>query len=87
MRTGRRCVVVVQNGRYVGLVTINELKQVASDRWPLTTVARIAVPFERVRTVSPHTPLNEAMELMAAGDINQLPVISNGKLVGVLTHS
>ena len=87
MRTGRRCFVVVQNGRYVGLVTINELKQVAPDRWPLTTVARIAVPFERVRTVSPDTPLNDAMELMAAGDINQLPVISNGKLVGVLSRS
>ena len=50
-------------------------------------MARIAVPFERVRTVSPDTPLNEAMELMAAGDINQLPVISNGTLVGVLSRS
>ena len=44
--------------------------------------AQIAVPLERVRTVSPDTPLNRALELMTASDVNQLPVISNGELVG-----
>jgi len=87
MRTGRRCFVVVENGRYLGLVTINELKQVDSARWPFTTVAQIAVPFERVRTVSPDTPLKRALELMALEDINQLPVLSNDELVGVLSRS
>jgi Zn-dependent protease/predicted transcriptional regulator len=87
MRTGRRCFVVLQNGRYFGLVTINELKQVQPDRWPFTTVAQIAVPLERVRTVSPDTPLNRALELMTSGDLNQLPVISNGELVGVISRS
>ena len=87
LRTGRRCFIVLENGRPVGLVTINELKQVERPRWPFTTVAQIAVPVERVRTVSPDTTLNQAMEFMAAGDLNQLPVISNGQLVGVISRS
>jgi|SRR5262245_14577168 len=87
MRTGRRCFVVHQNGRYLGLVTINELKQVEPDRWPFTTVAQIVVPLQRVRTVLPDTPLNRALELMTAEDVNQLPVISNGELVGVISRS
>ena len=87
MRTGRRCFVVLQNGRYIGLVTINELKQIEPDRRPFTTVAQIAIPLERVRTVSPDTPLNRALELMISGDLNQMPVISNGELVGVISRS
>jgi CBS domain-containing protein len=87
MRTGRRCFVVRQDGRYIGLVTVNELKKVEPDRWPFTTVVQIAVPLERVHTVSPDTPLNQALELMTSSDVNQLPVISNGELVGVITRS
>src|SRR5215470_11344501 len=87
MRTGRRCFIVREDGRHIGLVTVNELKKVESDRRPFTTVAQIAVPFERVHSVSPDTPLNQALELMTSSDVNQLPVISNGELVGVITRS
>ncbi|HYR91477.1 MAG TPA: site-2 protease family protein [Terriglobia bacterium] len=87
LRTGRRCFIVLQNGRHQGLVTINELKQVERNRWPFTTVAQIARPLEKVRTVSPDTPLSRALELMAAADVNQLPVMSNGQLMGVISRS
>ena len=87
MRTGRRCFIVREDGRHIGLVTVNELKKVESDRRPFTTVAQIAVPFERVHSVSPDTPLNQALQLMTSSDVNQLPVISNGELAGVITRS
>jgi Zn-dependent protease/predicted transcriptional regulator len=87
IRTGRRCFVVVKDGQHLGLVTINELKKVDSARWPFSTVAQIAVPIDRVHTVSPETPLEQALELMARDDVNQLPVISNGKLLGVISRS
>src|SRR5262249_11388579 len=87
LRTGRRDFVVVQNGRQLGLVTINELKRVERARWPFTTVADIAHPFEEVLTVSPDTPLVRALELMSREDLNQLPVISNGRLAGIISRS
>src|SRR5262245_13067703 len=87
MRTGHRCFVVLEKGNYFGLLTINELKQVKPERWPFTTLAQIAVPFEKVRTVLPETPVSEAVQLMADADLNQLPVMSNGKLLGVISRS
>lgn len=36
--------------------------------------------------VSPHTTLPEALELMHKQRIRRLPVVSNGKLVGIVTH-
>ncbi len=87
MRTGRRCFIVREDGRHIGLVTVNELKKVEPDRRPFTTVAQIAVPLERVHSVSPDTPLNQALQLMTSSDVNQLPVISNGELAGVITRS
>ncbi len=87
MRTGRRCFVVLEQGRYFGLVTINELKHVKAERWPFTTVTQIAIPFDRVRTVSPDTPVSEAVQLMADADVNQLPVMSNSRLLGVISRS
>jgi Zn-dependent protease len=86
LRTGRRCFVVLQDTRELGLVTVHELKQIERDRWPFTTVAQIAVPFERMRTVSPDTNITQALEFMVREDVNQLPVISNGKLAGVISR-
>jgi len=87
LRTGRRCFIVLgENGRQTGLVTVHELKKVERERWPFLTVSQIAVPLERMRTVSPETSARDALQIMVQEDVNQLPVISNGKLVGVISR-
>jgi Zn-dependent protease len=86
LRTGRRCFVVSQNGQHLGLVAIGDLKRIERARWPFTTVADVAVPFDSVPTVTPAAPLTQALELMAKENITQLPVLSNGKLVGVVSR-
>jgi CBS domain-containing protein len=44
-------------------------------------------PLQGLRTVSPATPLTEALKIMSREDVNQLPVLSDGHLAGVLTRS
>jgi CBS domain-containing protein len=44
-------------------------------------------PLDRVRTVRPDTPITDALELMASQDINQLPVVADGSLVGVISRA
>ncbi len=39
-----------------------------------------------VITVTPNTPITKAHELMAHEGINQLPVVKNGKLIGLVTE-
>ena len=86
LRTGRRCFVVTQNGRPLGLVSVPELKRIEHQRWPLITVSEVVVPLDRVRTVSPETNIKDALGFLIRDEVNQLPVISNGELVGVITR-
>lgn len=86
LRTGRRCFIVVQNGKVSGLITTNEIKGVDRESWPQTSVQSVMRPISQLRTVSPETPATQALELMGREDMNQLPVISNGHLEGVVTR-
>lgn len=87
LRSGRRCYVVVQDNRLVGLLTPNEVKQVDRERWPQTSVQSVMRPLAQLRTVAPETPVTQALELMSREDINQLPVVSGGQLQGILSRS
>jgi Zn-dependent protease/predicted transcriptional regulator len=87
LRTGRRCFVVLQNNRVAGLVTPAEVKKVSREEWSRTSLQSIMRPFGDVRAVSPDTPALEALEMMTREDINQLPVISDGRLEGVFSRA
>jgi predicted transcriptional regulator len=86
LRTGRRCALVVEKGRVVGLITLQEVKQVERTRWPYTTVDSAMRPLDQLRTVSPDTPVLEALEVMGRDDLNQLPVVSDRRLEGLISR-
>jgi len=86
LRTGRRCFVVIQNDRVSGLITPHEVKKVDRDSWSQTRVQSVMRPLGQMRTVAPETPAIQALELMAREDMNQLPVISDGHLQGLITR-
>jgi CBS domain-containing protein len=86
LRTGRRCFVVIQNDRVSGLITTHEVKKVNRDSWSQTSVQSVMRPLSQFPTVAPETPAIQALELMGREDMNQLPVISDGHLQGVVTR-
>lgn len=86
VRTGRRCFVVTLNGRAEGMITPNEVSHLERARWPYTTVAEVMRPLDQVRTVAPDAPVNDALEIMAREDLNQLPVVAAGELAGVVSR-
>ena len=87
MRTGRRFFVVSLNGHPEGIITPAEIAGVPRARWPYTTVADVMRPLDRVRTVRVDTPITEALEVMASQDLNQLPVVEDGSLIGVISRA
>ncbi len=87
LRTGQRCFIVVDKSGVVGLVTPHEVKQIDRAKWPFTTLHDIMRPLEDLRALTPDTPLTSALESMSRYDLNQLPVISNGHLEGVLSRA
>ncbi|MFB3815256.1 MAG: site-2 protease family protein [Terriglobales bacterium] len=86
LRTGRRCFIVVDDGHMAGMVTPHEIKSVPAEQWADTPIAGVMVPTSRIHAITPDTPADEALELMGREDINQVPVVADGRLEGVLTR-
>lgn len=84
--TGERCFLVAEQGVMTGLITQNEVKAVKKARWPYTTVYDVMRPLERLRTVTPETPVSEALEIIGRDDLNQLPALTNGRLEGMISR-
>ncbi len=87
LRSGKRCFVVQQNGEVAGLVTSHEIKELDRARWPYTTLSDIMRPLDQLHTVTPTTPVMEALETMGRDDVNQLPVVSGNHLDGIITRA
>jgi CBS domain-containing protein len=43
-------------------------------------------PVERLHTLGPSTPASQALAQLAEKGVNQLPVIENGRLLGLVTR-
>jgi Zn-dependent protease/predicted transcriptional regulator len=87
LRTGRRSFFVLEKGDISGLVTPHEVKQVDRAKWPFMTLHDIMRPLDDLRAVGPDATLSSALESMSRYDLNQLPVISNSHLEGVLSRA
>ena len=85
--SGRRCFLVMQESRLLGLITLREVRTVDAQAWPDTSVGEVMHAGTKVHTVSRNMPLAEALEIMAREDLNQLPVVSNGIVEGVVTRA
>lgn len=87
LRTGRRCFIVVDKGEISGMVTPHEVKSIEQARWPFVTLHDIMRPLEDLQSVQPDATLASALEAMSRYDLNQLPVVSDHHLEGVLSRS
>ena len=87
LRTGQRCFAVEKDGQIEGLITAADLKQIDRDRWTQVTVGAVMRPLNRLHTVTPDTTVVDALQAMGREDLNQLPVVSNGRMEGMLSRS
>jgi Zn-dependent protease/predicted transcriptional regulator len=85
--SGRRCFLVMHESRLLGLITLREVRAVDAQAWPDTSVGEVMHSGTKIHTVSRNMPLAEALEIMTREDINQLPVVSNGIVEGVVTRA
>jgi Zn-dependent protease/CBS domain-containing protein len=87
LQTGRRCYAVEDRGALVGIVTPTDLAKVDRARWHETPVSHVAHRLHQLQSVSADTPLVEALQTMGRKDLNQLPVITAGRMEGMLSRS
>lgn len=84
--TGRRCFIVEEDDHVAGLITSHEVRVVDRVLWPSTTVASVMRPLQELHVVTPDTPAIQALQIMSRQNVNQLPVVSNGRLEGVFSR-
>ena len=83
---GLRTAFVTQGDLLAGLITLGDIRHVPREEWGQTPVGYVMIPLERLHAVTPQQNLNDVLPLMANRDVNQLPVVQDGELVGVLTR-
>ena len=49
-------------------------------------VSNAMIPLSRLHVATPQQSLSDVLPLMAGRDVNQLPVVENGALVGILSR-
>ena len=76
---------VVEDGRLVGIVTDRDIviRGVAAGSDPKTQRVSTVMSADPV-TISPDDDLTDAEKVMADRQIRRLPVVENGKLVGII---
>src|SRR5438034_10570370 len=79
--------VVVETGKPMGIVTERDIvtKVAASDKQPSRVLVR-DIMTSPVVVVHPHEEVAEAAKLMSQRKIRRLPVVQEGKLVGLITE-
>jgi Zn-dependent protease len=84
MGTDDQAFPILEEGRLAGLVTLEDVRQVGRDAWDTTTVQEIMTPVEKLIVTSPDEDAGRALDKLSSTDVRQLPVMSDGNLVGLL---
>jgi len=85
-RTGHQYHVVTGAGAPVGMVTLQAARSVPRSEWGNTSVQAIMLPFDRIQPASPEEPALGVLERMQKEEVGQLPVVSDGHIVGIIAR-
>ncbi|HEY3820008.1 MAG TPA: site-2 protease family protein [Polyangiaceae bacterium] len=84
VRSDERALPVVRDGKLVGLVSIAEVRAVSPADWKTTTVEKVMRADPGFAVATPDEPLATALDQLAQQNVEQLPVLDHGQLVGML---
>jgi CBS domain-containing protein len=80
-------IIVIENGKPIGIVTERDIAYgvVAKDLKPSEVEVKV-IMSSPLKYANPEMTLKQASRLMVKNNIRRLPVIRNGKLVGIITN-
>jgi Zn-dependent protease/predicted transcriptional regulator len=86
VRTGRRAHLVVAHEQLVGLMTAEALNAVPREEWDVMSVQAVMIPKEKLQWAAPEEPALSLLDRMRSVGMQQMPVISGGNVVGLVTR-
>jgi len=86
LKTGQRCHLVTGGEQIVGMINVRRLNNTPREEWTDTSVQAAMIPLEEVLWAAPGEPVTTVLERMQSADINQMPVVSDGQVIGLITR-
>jgi Zn-dependent protease/CBS domain-containing protein len=74
-------------GRPLGIITMNQVRDVPRGDWPLRTVADVMTPLDDAIVVQPDDSLIHVLDKVRSSPVRRVLVLSDGRLQGILTAS
>jgi len=84
--SGHRCFLVTDEGELKGILTLRNIQSVAQSNWEVTPVGNVMTPVEKLKIAHPDQDVLSVLEQMDEANINQMPVVSEGRIVGLITR-
>jgi CBS domain-containing protein len=75
---------VLDGTRLMGIVTLEDVRNIPRDAWETTNVAQIMTPTNQLVVVTADEDADKALSKLTQRDVRQLPVVNNGELLGLL---
>jgi len=84
--SGRHFFLVVDEGELKGILTLHNIKSVSQQNWDATQVKEIMTPVDKLKAARPDQEALNILEQMIEDDINQMPVVREGRVIGLITR-
>ncbi len=84
--SGHGCFMVTGNGQLQGILTLQNIKSVDRKNWDNTSVGDVMTPSESLKVISPDEEVLSAVEQMEEYGMGQMPVLSEGRIIGLITR-
>ena len=78
---------VVEKEEPVGIITLNQVKEVPQQQWHERTVRDSMLPLEEGVVVRPQEKLSEVLQKMEYSGLRRVLVVQEGKIEGIITAS
>jgi Zn-dependent protease/CBS domain-containing protein len=77
---------LLEDDQVLGIASVTDAKKVPREEWATTSLREVMTPAP-LKTIAPNEALSKALELLAEGELNQLPVVQDGHAVGMLSRA
>ncbi len=84
---GYHYTLVIDGTGLKGILTLQQIKSVPEKSWNKTTLGDIMTPSKQMRTAQPDQTADTLYEEMSLRGLDYLPVLDNGKIIGVVTRN
>lgn len=77
---------VFNRDEFIGMVSLEEVKKISKELWDFKQVRDIMVPVEHVACLKPMDDATEALSRMISSDVGRMPVVEEGRLLGIVSR-